>query len=139
LFDRLAAKFTEDNIFMDVDSIQLGLDFKDVLETTLNSCVVMIVVIGKNWLGARNSVGQCRLDDPDDYVRLEIEIALRRNIRVIPILVEGAVIPGQDDLPPSIKPLTRRNGRDMSHARFGSDCLELISTIEQVLKERRKP
>ena len=121
---------------MDVDSIDLGLDFVDVLEGALNQCVALVAIIGKTWLTDADADGNRRLDNPDDFVRLEIETALRRNIRVIPILVDGASMPGSADLPPSLAALARRNGREMSHARFGSDCLELISVLERVLAVR---
>jgi hypothetical protein len=133
LYDRLEARFSKEQVFRDVDSIELGVDFAEELERVLNQCAALITVIGKNWLTAIDPFGYHRLDDPDDLVRLEIEIALARDIRVIPILVDGARMPASIDLPPTLAPLTRRNGCEMSHARFGSDVLELISTLERVL------
>jgi hypothetical protein len=91
------------------------------------------VVIGKDWLHARDDEGNRQLEQPDDFVRLEIETALKRNIRVIPILVDGTRMPQRDELPDSIKALARRNDRDIWNARFNSDCLELISTLEGIL------
>ena len=133
LYDRLEAEFGTDQVFMDVDSIDLGLDFVDVLNASLRVCRALVVIIGKDWLSASDRSGSRRLDNPDDYVRLEIETALERNIRVIPILVDGAQMPRRTDLPPSLAPLARRNGREMSHDRFGSDVLELITTLERLL------
>jgi hypothetical protein len=118
---------------MDVDTIELGADFVKELENALAQCVVLIAVIGKNWLAATDQFGGRRLDDPGDFVRLEIERALARNIRVIPILVDGTPMPRVADLPESMAPLVRRNGRQMSHARFGSDVLELVSTLERLI------
>jgi actin-like ATPase involved in cell morphogenesis len=133
LHDRLAAKFGEAQIFMDVDRIELGLDFGEELERSLNSCSLMIAIIGRGWLDARAEDGSRRLDNPDDWVRLEIASALRRGIRVIPVLANGARMPRHGELPADLASLARRNAHSMSHARFGSDILKLISTIEQVL------
>jgi carbon monoxide dehydrogenase subunit G len=136
LYDKLSAKFGQPQVFMDVDSIDLGLDFVHVLERTLAQCKALVVVIGRDWLNAQDEDGHRRLDQPDDFVRLEIETALSRDIRVIPILVDGTRMPRAIDLPESIKALSRRNGRDIWNARFNPDCLELISTLERVLAGR---
>jgi hypothetical protein len=133
LYDRLAGRFGVDQIFMDVDSIELGLDFGDELERSLNSCRVLVAVIGRGWLDAKDDDDVRRLDNPADWVRMEIASALRRGIRVIPILVDGARMPRATELPAELAPLARRNAHSMSHSRFGADTLELISTIEQVL------
>jgi hypothetical protein len=133
IYDRLEQKFGPGQVFMDVDSIELGLDFVEVLERTLAQCKALIVVIGRDWLNAKDEGGHSRLDQPDDFVRLEIETALRRNVRVIPILVDGTPMPRAVDLPESLKPLARRHGSDVWNARFNSDCLELISTMERIL------
>jgi hypothetical protein len=135
IYDKLAAKFGEGQVFMDVDSIDLGIDFVHAIESTLSKCKAMTVVIGGGWLIAKGEDGNRRLDDPDDYVRLEIEMALKRDIRVIPILVDGTSMPRSTELPDSLRPLTRRNGRDIWNARFNSDCLELISTLERILTD----
>jgi TIR domain len=82
---------------MDVDSIELGVDFVDALERSLNQCKVLIAVIGDRWLTAKDSYGSRRLDDPDDLVRVEIEAALQREIRVIPIIVDDAHMPQRVD------------------------------------------
>jgi hypothetical protein len=133
LYDKLVGKFGYGKVFMDVDSIDLGLDFVEVLEQTLARCKALIVVIGRDWLSAQDEDTNRRLDNPDDFVRLEIEMALMRDIRVIPILVDGTRMPRAIELPDSIKALSRRNGRDIWNARFNSDCLELISTLERIL------
>ena len=120
---------------MDVDSIELGVDFVEELERALGKCAVLIAIIGSRWPTAADPFGHRRLDDPDDFVRLEIERALARGIRVIPVLVDGAPMPRRQDLPESLAPLVRRNGHTMTHARFGSDSLELIGTLERILAE----
>jgi hypothetical protein len=118
---------------MDVDTIEMGVDFAEDLQVHLRECVAMVVVIGRSWLTVTDSLGRRRLDDPGDFVRLEIETALRREIRVIPILVDGATMPSSNDLPRSIESLSRRNGHAMSNAQFGADSVALISTLQRVL------
>jgi hypothetical protein len=133
LYDRLKARFCRDRVFMDVDTIELGVDFVEELNTALSQCAALIAVIGPRWLAATNPFGQRRLHDPDDFVRLEIEHALQRNVRVIPVLVDSTPMPRRQDLPESLAPLVRRNGQTITHARFGSDSHDLISTLERIL------
>jgi hypothetical protein len=85
-------------------------------------------------LSAVDSQGQRRLDSPRDYVRLEIETAMKRDIRIIPVVVEGAQIPRAEKLPSSMESLARRNGIEMSHANFGSDTAKLITTLDRIMK-----
>jgi hypothetical protein len=133
IYDRLEQKFGPRQVFMDVASIAVGRDFVEALDESLTHCKALIVVIGKDWLTATDVSGDRRIDNPDDYVRLEIETALRRNILAIPLLIDGTPMPHAVDLPGDMKPLARRNGLDISNARFRTDCLELISTLEHVL------
>ena len=109
LYDRLAARFGDDQVFMDVDTIALGVDFAEVITQAVSTCEVLLAVIGPRWLTATDEDGRRRLDDPDDLVRLEIAAALERDIRVIPILVEGAVMPRRQQLPEALAGLARRN------------------------------
>jgi hypothetical protein len=111
LYDRLADRFGEGQVFIDVDTIEPGVDFAEEISSAVAACEVLLAVIGPTWLTAVNELGRRRLDDPDDIVRLEIEAALARDVRVIPILVDGAVMPGRDDLPESLAGLARRNVR----------------------------
>ena len=135
LYDRLEYEFGDQQLFMDVDSLRLGADFVDELEAALSCCVALIVVIGKFWLNSVDASGNRRLDDPDDFVRLEIEHALNRKIRIIPILVDGASMPRRADLPNSLAPLVRRQGHPMSNSRFRSDCRELVDALKVILKQ----
>ena len=93
LYDRLAQAFGRKNLFMDVDHIPAGVDFVAHLNNQVAACEVVLVVIGPNWLNAKDEAGQRRLDNPDDFVAIEIAAALARNIRVIPVLVDGARMP----------------------------------------------
>jgi hypothetical protein len=97
--DRLAREFGRDLLFMDVDGIPLGINFVKVLQEEVAKCSVLLVVIGRNWLTVCDEHGQRRLDSPNDFVRVEIAAALRRNIPVIPILLEGTEVPRSDQLP----------------------------------------
>ena len=90
LFNDLVARIGKDLVFMDVDNIALGRDFREVLRENLASCDLMLVLIGKRWVDAKDQSGRRRLDDPGDFIRLEIGAALKRNIPVTPVLVQGA-------------------------------------------------
>jgi TIR domain len=108
LFDRLADQFGRDNIFKDVDSIDLGEDFIEAISAAVGSSDALLALIGNQWLTVTDQNGRRRLDNPGDFVRLEIEAALTLGVRVIPILVDGALMPGEDQLPESLAPLVRR-------------------------------
>ena len=103
LYDRLAAHFPKNQIFIDVDNLDPGVDFVEAIEQSVGSCDVLIAVIGKRWLISSEADGGRRLDNPDDFVRLEIAVALKRNIRVIPVLVDDASMPRANDLPDDLK------------------------------------
>jgi hypothetical protein len=134
LYERLARHLGEQQIFMDVDSIDLGVDFTDVINQRLAQCSVMLVVMGKNWLDCVDSGGRRRLDNPDDLVRLEVETALARpDVRVIPILVDGAKAPESTELPESLRSLARRNALVMTHENFGADFGRLFTVVERMV------
>jgi len=133
LFDRLLSHFARDQLFMDVDAIEPGVDFVQSLDQHVSGCSASIAVIGPDWLKAKNAAGGRRLDDPNDYVRLEIESALKRDIRVIPVLVDGGSVPAPAELPPSIEPLARRNAMEIAHHRFAADCDDLARAIKRPL------
>ena len=135
LFDRLADKFGKNQVFKDVNSIQLGEDFVEVITAAVKSCDVLLAVIGERWLTITDEQGQQRLENPSDFVRLEIETALARNIRVIPILVGGAQMPRADQLPPSLAKLAHRNALELSPSRFSSDTSRLLAVLERTIAE----
>jgi uncharacterized membrane protein YhaH (DUF805 family) len=120
-------------IFMDVDSIEPGIDFMKAIDQQIRTCDYFIAVIGPGWSEAKGADGRRRLDDPNDYVRLEIEAALRREIRVVPVLVEGAKMPSAKDLPESLEQFTRRNAYEIAHHSFASDVSELSKRIMRSL------
>ncbi len=139
IYDRLTHKLGHESVFFDVDNIAPGLDFVDILSERVGKCDALIAVIGKTWTSSAYLDNQRRLDDPNDFVRIEIEAALARKIRVIPVLIDGAAMPRPDDLPDSLKKLTRRQGIEISHSRFDSDVDRLtraLSSLEETLRQR---
>jgi hypothetical protein len=134
--DRFSEHFGEDRVFRDIDSIEPGLDFAEAIKSAVDSSEVLIAVIGKNWLTATDEAGQKRLENPDDYVRIEIATALKRNTRVIPLLVQGASMPSAGQLPEDLAPLTRRNAFELHDSSWGDDVRRLIITLDQVLERR---
>jgi hypothetical protein len=121
LFNDLVSRLGKTSVFMDVDSIALGRDFRSELQKTLESCGVMLVVIDRNWVEAKDEEGKNRLDNPNDFVRMEVEAALKRDIVVTPILVEGAHMPAAAQLPTEIENLAYRNAFELAHNRWESD------------------
>ena len=133
LYDRLADRFGKSHVFIDVDAIEPGVDFAEEIFRAVAACRVLLAIIGPSWLTAADERGSRRLEDPQDWVRLEIQAALTRGVRVIPILVEGAVMPAPDDLPDSLAGLARRHALRIRHESFGSDAGRLMAAVEQVL------
>lgn len=115
---------------MDVDAIPLGVNFIKVLREEVAKCDVLLAVIGSNWLNVGDEQGNPRLDNPNDFVRLEMATALHRDIPVIPILLDGAKIPKTDQLPEDLKELALRNALDVRHASFHSDMNRLIQGLK---------
>jgi hypothetical protein len=137
LYDRLHDRLPQNKIFIDVDSINPGIDFVEAIEKSVGACDVLIAVIGKHWLISADEEGRRRLDNPKDFVRTEIATALKRGIRVIPVLVEGASIPRDNDLPDDLKALARRQALGVSHDRFRADADRLVGAVEQALESAR--
>jgi len=136
LYDRLALSFGRKNLFMDVDHIPPGVDFVKHLNSQVAACNVFIAVIGPQWLEVKNEKGGRRLDDPDDFVAVEIGAALARDIRVIPALVDGAGMPKESNLPESLRPLARRNAIELRNNQFGRDAEALIEKIREAFRNR---
>src|SRR6516164_7509584 len=135
LHDRLCRGFDPEQIFMDIDAIALGEDFVKAIETTVAKCDVLIAVIGSNWLTTKDDHGDRRLDNPEDFVRMEIGAALKREITVIPVLVDGALMPRSTDLPEDLKSLVRRNALPITDTSFDGDCQRLAAAIRLVLEK----
>jgi hypothetical protein len=133
LYDRLFQHFSQNEIFMDVDTIEPGVDFVEAIEEVVGACDVLIAVIGSRWVTSSDRRGRRRLDIPEDIVRLEIATALKRGIRVIPVLVEGASMPEVGELPDDLKALVRRNAVEIGHNRFNADSQRLVTALERAL------
>ena len=129
LFDELEKQFGEKSVFMDVAAIGQGLDFRSAIDKSVASCSVLLAVIGPHWVDARDASGGRRLDDPADFVRIELASALLGNIPVVPVLVRGARVPRPDELPEDVKELAYRNAVELTHARWKSDVEVLIRAL----------
>jgi len=138
LFDALSSHFAG-RLFMDVDTLEPGVDFVEAIEQAVGSCEVLIVIIGREWLTIEDQAGRRRLDNPGDFVRLEVESALARKIRVIPVLVQDAPMPRAEELPESLARLARRNAIELSDARWAYDVDRLARTIQDILEESPAP
>lgn len=131
IHERLLQHFDRDVVFKDVDSIPLGIDFRQHLENALSQCRVLIAVIGDQWIERSSALGKRRIDDPRDQLRVELEVALGRNIPVTPVLVRKAPVPSEEELPASLKSLAYRNGIQIRpDPDFGGDMERLIKGIE---------
>ena len=134
LHDRLVDAYGSDHVFMDIDSVPLGMDFVNHVTEQISSCSGVIVMVGRHWLTVTDTRGRRRLDLDDDLVRAEIAAALERNIPVIPVLVQDATVPAADDLPPNIKPLSRRNGINLTGPAWKAGLERLIKELDRVMK-----
>jgi hypothetical protein len=133
LFDILSAEFGPENTFMDVDDIKGGDDFTTVIDRKLGVSDALVAVIGEHWLSVTEPNGGRRLDNPNDFVRIEIAKALQRGIRVIPVLVAGATLPHPSDLPENLKALCDRQAVEVRDTRFHEDAKDLVDVLHQTL------
>jgi ribosomal protein L7/L12 len=131
--DRLEREFGRDLLVMDVDAIPLGMNFAKFLRDEVAKCGVLLAVMGPRWLDMRDEDGSRRVDNPTDFVRIEIATALQRDIPVIPILLDGARVPKADQLPEDLGELALRNGLDVRHASFHDDMNKLIRGLRSLL------
>jgi hypothetical protein len=134
--DWLVREFGRDFLFIDVEGIPLGINFVKALRDEVAKCGVLLAVIGPHWLDVRNEDGTRRLDNPNDFVRIEIAVALQRNIPVIPILLDGTRVPKIDQLPKNLQELSLRNGLNVRHDSFPNDMDRLILGLK---KQRLSP
>jgi formylglycine-generating enzyme required for sulfatase activity len=134
IFDRLRAEFGEEILFRDVDMIAFGQDFREVIREAVVNCNVLLAVIGPSWLEVRNESGDRRLDSPQDFVRLELETALKQGIPVIPLMIAPAQMPKPVQLPESLQPLAFRNGLEIHRdPDFHRDMDRLIRILREIL------
>jgi serine/threonine-protein kinase len=138
LYDRLVREFGP-HVFMDVDSLDPGVDFVERLEEALASCDVVLAVIGRAWSSIRDANGLQRLANDGDFVRLEIATALARDVRVIPVLVSGATMPPRDELPDDIAKLSNRHALELSDSRWDFDFGRLARALSSIVGEAPAP
>jgi hypothetical protein len=133
---RLAADLKRDlpdqPVFHDIASIEIGEDFGIAIERALGNCAVLLVVIGPRWLDVQHPHGGRRIDDEDDWVRIEILTGLQGNLRVIPVLVGGAAMPRGNQLPDALKTLVRRNAHEITDKRWDYDVGELVKALGRI-------
>jgi TIR domain len=135
LYDAMAARFGEENVFMDVE-LAPGVDFVDRITTVVGACQVLIVVMGARWAATDDETGESRLADPEDFVRLEVETGLSRpDVTPIPVLVPGARMPKREELPVELQAITRRNALELSDARWRYDVGRLNTTLDELLAD----
>ena len=132
LTDKLKSHFGEKQIFRDVEAIEAGVDFVEAINNAVGSCAALLAIIGPSWLKIADEAGVRRLDDPHDFVRLEIDAALKRSIRVIPVLVGGAAMPKSGELPAELESFARRQAHELSDSRWEYDVQHLIETLEKL-------
>jgi hypothetical protein len=132
LRDQLAKRFGEQNVFMDVDSIDAGIEWPDRISEAVRSSGAVLVLIGPNWLNACDRDGARRLDNPNDWVRLEIEAALAdHRIATVPVLIDGASMPAREELPESIRGLADHNSIALRAEQLDNAINQLLSSIER--------
>ncbi len=136
LYDGLRHLFLPEQIFMDVASIEPGLNFVEVITEKISTVEAMLVLIGPRWLATQDDRGTRRLDNPNDPVRLEVAAALERKIRVIPVLVDEAKMPSASDLPEPLKPLSLRNATTVAHATFQDDVNRLGAVLVNLVEPK---
>lgn len=133
LFDHLSRHFGPEQVFMDVDDIARGADYPQVIEGAVGQASAMVVVIGRQWLACTDARGNRRLDDPADWVRNEVAAGLRREILVLPVLVDGATMPAADQLPPDIARLAFKQAGEISNSRWEYDLGQVTQSLERVV------
>jgi glycerophosphoryl diester phosphodiesterase len=136
LYDVLVAELGADRVFKDVDNIEPGDDFVERIQSAVGSCEVLLALIGPQWLTVTDANGLRRLDDPQDFVRIEVETALTRDdVRVIPILVDNAKMPSPQELPSGLARLTRRQAVEINPVNF--DTRRLLRVLNDTLRDAR--
>lgn len=130
LADHLEARFGAARVFRDHESIVAGEDFADAIRRSVEAATVLLVIVGPRWLSAADAAGRRRLDDPQDFVRLEVELALAGDVAVVPVLVEDATMPAAHDLPPSLAEFSRCQAVELSETRWRYDADQLVAALQ---------
>ena len=139
IFDRLVGHYGADQVFMDIDSIPFGLDFREHIQETLKRCDVLLAIVGKNWAAA-DEKGAFRINEENDWVRIEVEAALARKIPVIPVLIDNASLPAPASLPEGLRNLVFRQAAPVDSGRdFNPHMARLIKAMDQLLAKASAP
>ena len=138
LADHLHKRFGPERVFLDIETIEPGTDFVQVLHRSLKETAAVLVVIGRRWADITNAAGVRRLDDPADFVRQEVEAALGRGVPVVPVLVQGAALPRAEELPASLAPLITRQAASLDHAEFHADAERLCDRLAPLVQPPRR-
>lgn len=134
IFDALRQEFGDKAVFRDLDAIESGTRFPDTIARELDACRVFIPIIGPGWTRASATDGARRLDHPQDWVRIEVATALKRNVCIIPVTVGGAAMPSPEELPEDLQALTHLQGRDLRDGdTWRTDMGLLVQRIAQAL------
>ncbi len=134
LADDLAHRFREDSVFMDVNAIQPGRDFRKAIDESIHKCSVLLAIVGQGWLESRDGSGHKRLEDENDFVRLEIASALQRDIASFRCWFAEPAMPRAEQLPDDLKELAFRNAVELTHARWKSDVQLLVEALKPYLE-----
>jgi hypothetical protein len=137
LYDNLSRKFGQKRIFKDIDDIPIGANFKEVIENAVDSCQIMLVIIGKLWAEEKDEQGNSRLYNENDYVHIEIAKALKQVKRIIPVLIEDATMPQEDELPDTLKPLAYLQAIKLNDKSWDIDSAKLIKGIKKIMAENK--
>jgi hypothetical protein len=133
IYDRFVETFGEDNVFKDVDDIPLGSDFREIVKDSIESCDAVLVIIGSTWCDVMDDEGRKRLDNPTDFVRIEVETALQSKKMVVPILVTGATMPHEEDIPSNLRDLLFRNAATVrDDPDFNRDVARLTEQVRKL-------
>lgn len=139
LKDKLEQVFGQENIFYDVETLEAGLNFDQSIAKALNDSKVLLAMIGPHWLKVSDSTGTKRIQKPDDWVRKEIAEALKRELRVIPVLVNGAEMPDSDELPDDLKELSLKHAQELTSSRWNYDVGKLTEVLEKLVTKKPEP
>ena len=135
VYDELTRRFGAERVFIDVDDINAGQPFSEVIQRSVGESAVLLALIGKRWHGEREGGAPPRISDASDFVRQEVAAGLAKGIRVIPVLLDGATIPDATRLPRELGPLAGRNALELDHSRFADDMARLVREVREALGE----
>ena len=138
LREDLTERYGEGNVFMDI-GMKPGVPWQDEIERKIGSCDAFVALIGPRWLTAADSKGRRRLDDPKDHLRREIEAAVWREVPLIPVLVEDAEMPTEEDLPTSLAPLSQRHALEIRNTSRRYDVAQLFESLDEVAAGKAPP